>query len=367
MLLAMAHVEVPTRHPLVVEAAVGAAAGCGLTVAAMSMPEARQAAALVGGALTQGRVEWSVLSERAGALELDELAQAHADPKAGGVLLSGDAPRWLVWLPARPGPLVGLFPAQLSVAEPEVVQFFAALFDLSLVEWGVVDVAATLGPRLVNSRAPANSTDPNPLPCAGRLTYLSPDMAHQVGDSGSLGPGLKAMRSPLGGSVFAFEDGKPETLEALTQALAVACQAGRRPPIEVYPVAETAVVLRDVSPGLAQWQRRSAQRALRQLGEGAGFGVDLRSLESLERALLGRGIEPPSFEVCADWSALAGEVLVSAGARWRRRLDPWHAFPANVVIQTAGSVLFSPYEELLRQRERGVMGGLSTRLKGLML
>jgi hypothetical protein len=326
-----AYVELPTRHPALVEAVMGAAGAAQRPI---------------------GDVQVEAVTGARTALTPQLLDAAVWDRQNTALLLRG--PDIELRVPLVPGELRGHLSAHGHVPKA-VVELVATLMDGCQCEWGLV------GPRssTLEIAAPAELTAAFPLPAVDRITYLSPDLSHQA-DLVQLvdTPGVRRLRSFVGGLLLVAEPGAEERLYAPLQG---ALTAGPRPPVDAYPLpGDHLMLMRDVSPGLQQWQEHIVGAALEHArGRGlAGVPVTLEGLTLLDRCLVSvaASLPPPVVE---GWSAFAGAVAVQAGGRWRRILDPWTPFPANMVVVLPGNRAFQPHQVLVQQARAGALTGLA--------
>lgn len=271
-----------------------------------------------------------------------DLDAALAQHPTSALVLMG--PNWRLRSPRGPGFLTAALPSLDS-------HLAGALFDLHLVEWGLGG-HGEVPVGLRSTAVPAEPTAPSPLPGIEELTYLSADLAHQADLPALASTGVQRLRTATGGALLGLV-GQPAA--ALEVPLAAPLRGEPRPPIDMFPQPQGPLFLRDVSPGLAAWLRGVIGAAVAAV---PGADATLEGLGAMDRAF---AVAPPPEDgpVLEGWGALAGELMVGAGGRWRRRLDPLLPYPASLAVQTAGGALVAPHGEAMGQVRRGQVAGLS--------
>ena len=346
-------VEIPTRHSSLIAGVIRAAQSAGLPV---------DSARTIKGDPTQDQLPISLTE--------DALNTAVLDPTTQALVLEGRQPQWSLSFPLERGFVWGQFETAAVPDDPRAMgALCATVFDVLLCEWGLAGAESQISSALKDVQLPAHPTAPNALPAVAQVTYLSPDLAHQVDLAGlAQAPNLRRLRSVQGGMLLLAEPGALKTLPPILHA---AMRPAARPPVDVYPQPSgRPILLRDTSPGLNAWQAHVCGAALSyaHLSQTSGTDYSLAELSRLDAGLGPMAGQLPA-PVLEGWSAYAGMLLVNRGGRWRRLLDPWATFPANLVVMLPGNgvardsvahnVLFNPHAELMRQVQSSAVVGLA--------
>lgn len=281
-----------------------------------------------------------------------DLLRAIADPRTRRIEIGANSPAWQLAIPLSSGALTGTFawsafrtPGPL---EMPALRWFAHVFDMNLVEWGLVGPGAG---AMLPSDVPTDFEGPAALPGLSWITYVSPDLAYPPDLAECLQvESIRRIRTHIGGAVMALRTTSDTAALARLRAVCPGLFAvWDRPAIDAYPVEGGDLLLaRDVSAGLANCQRDAANIALAE-AQRCGVeraGLTSRTLDAVERAFASSANALPAWLV-ESWSALAGELAVQHGdGEWRRELDPRLPFPDNLLVMLPGNIAFAPHREL---------------------
>jgi len=271
--------------------------------------------------------------------------------------LGNGALDWMIRVPMEPGFIAGRFnPGFTDILGKPFIDATNHVFNMCLTDWKLC------GPKsiLENFFAHIHYTEidtPVELPGTGWLNYLSTDFAYQE-DVMRLRDieGWRIIRTYSGATVFALRStGNDGVIGRFRSDAPNYFKPWARPLVDVYPLPDRTLLLRDVSPGFADFQKYISGAAFEHAANKGCLNLkfDLPSLEKIDACLKTEGRFLPSY-VLEGWSAIAGEVAVAFCGQWRRILNPKLGFPENFLVELPGGITFQPHVSLMDYLENRI-------------